>query len=247
MKLGNPNNIEKSLIRTFWYYADGLPIYKKVEGNYWDQAFATNCAELLELSADGYYAFDSGSIYYQSFYAARCRAIHLLGAARPAETSYLRDFSLTPESVAYLPAMVSVAPGCARFCRYVAANEDGVPLSEFQTVHHAEVVPVDAYQSPLDLNYLTRPFLIVWTAGWKINLEIVGRGDFDGDGVDDVLLLIDVAAMAGRQTAANVFVLTRDRADAVLRVVDGDHDRWVLDTNLAVCAIFPCGTRDAHK
>lgn len=247
LELESLDKIDERLDRPFWPHEDGLRIYKEVEGNYWKKVIATDCVELLGLSADGFYALENWDLYLQLFHAARCRAIHLLGAARPVERSYMRDFALTPETVEYLPAMINVAPGCARFCRHVAANANRVPMSQFEKVLGADVVPVDADLSTRDWSYLTRPFLTVWTAGWEINLEIVGRGDFDGDGMDDILVLVNGAAMAGRQVAVNLFVLTREKTDAVLRVVDGDHDRWILDADPAVCTAFPCETRDAHQ
>ncbi len=247
LELESLDKIDERLDRPFWPHEDGLRIYKEVEGNYWKKVIATDCVELLGLSADGFYALENWDLYLQLFHAARCRAIRLLGAARPAETSYLRDFALTPETVEYLPAMINIAPGCARFCRHVAASANRVPMSQFEMVLGADVVHVDAELSTPNWSYLTRPFLTVWTAGWEINLEIVGRGDFDGDGVDDVLVLVNGAAMAGRQVAVNLFVLTRGKAGTVLRVVDGDHDRWVLDADPAVCTVFPCETRNAHR
>ena len=120
-------------------------------------------------------------------------------------------------------------------------------MSEFEAVLGADFVPMDTPLPPPNLTNLTWAYLIVWIAGWEIRLEIVGRGDFDHDGVDDILLLVHVKALAGRDVAVNLFVLSREKTDAVLRVVDGDHDRWVLDSDPAVCTAFPCETRDAHQ
>jgi len=66
------DGIDERLNRPFWPHEDGLRIYKEVEGNYWRQAMATDCFELLELSADGYYGLDNESMYLHLFL---CRAL----------------------------------------------------------------------------------------------------------------------------------------------------------------------------
>ena len=55
---------------------------------------------------------------------------------------------------------------------------------------------------------------------------IVGRGDFTGDSVDDMLLLANGHATEGTLGAANLFVLTRNVPGAVLQVIDAKQELY---------------------
>ncbi len=236
--------IDKRLRQPYWPHAEGLRIYKEGDGNYLKVAIANDCVSLLRLSDEGYYAVEHLGWDIQLFRAARCRAIRMLKSAKPAGTSYLRDFELTPDAIDYLPAMVNIGPGCARFCRYLAANKNRIPLSAFEKVLDTKLGDTTWWAGGNDFPVA---LLTVWTAGWRVDVDIAARADFSGDGVDDILVLVDSAALGGRPAGSNLFLLTRERAGAVLHVLDGDHYRWVEDTHLKICTDFPCETKDAPQ
>jgi hypothetical protein len=152
-------------------------------------------------------------------------SLRALKRARPAATSYLRDFGSTQDVLDYLPALLDAA-GCKFLPTELLANRDGVPWSKF--IHPAFgppkcfsnlVVPDREHfvyaawnSSEMTEKYNERAFLII------------ACGDLDGDGVDDLLLRRDFLGFFGGKPRglpqSVLFLLTRHAEAAVLRVID---------------------------
>ena len=106
----------------------------------------------------------------------------------------------------YLPALVNLQPSCHSICQAYFKNKRGVPLTDFEDIERVEVTNEDK--------------LIVWTPGWWVKMSLVARGDFNSDGLDDILLVSHGGATEGTYGAADLYVLTRDKYGAVLRVIN---------------------------
>ena len=79
--------------------------------------------------------------------------------------------------------------------------------------------------------------MIVESEDDLIHIDILGRADFNDDGLEDIFLRSIVKAKEGRWGAEDLFTLVRDQPDGVL---------WVLDAEDYVCppeSYRPCGTQ----
>jgi len=206
LELGGLDQVEARLRRDLWLdFPEGLKLYK-AQGTGHVTAQARNCNSLIGLSEGGYYGGNSSNIGVQHYHRSVCRAIVLLGQAKPAFTSHLRDFVLNEEAVGYLPALVNLQPSCHSICQAYFKNKRGVPLTDFEDIERVEITNEDS--------------LVVWTAIWRTTMMLVARGDFTADGLDDILLVSHGGATEGTYSAANLYILTRDKPGAVLRVID---------------------------
>jgi hypothetical protein len=206
LELDSLDQVEARLRRDLWTdFPEGLKLYK-AQGTGHVTAQARNCNSLRKLSEAGYYGGNSSDIGVQHYHRSVCRAIALLGQAKPARTSHLRGFMLNEEAVRYLPALVNLQPSCHAICQAYFKNKRGVPLIDFEDIERAEATNEDN--------------LVVWTAIWRTTMMLVARGDFTADGLDDILLVSHGGATGGTYAAANLYVLTRDQPGAVLRVID---------------------------
>ncbi len=206
LELDSLDQVGARLRRALWPdFSEGLKLYKG-QGAAQMTAQARNCNSLISLTVEGYYGGGSPDIFVQNYQLSVCQAVDLLGQARPARVSYLRDFALNKDAVNHLPAMVNIYAACSFVCRAFYANRRGVPLAKFVEIERLKVSDKNS--------------LIVWTVGWRIEMTLVARGDFTSDGLDDILLMSSGGAIKGTMGGAELYLLTRDEPDAVLRVIN---------------------------
>ena len=194
-----------------------------------DNPWATNCNEFIE--------FDEGRTYrarvdndrrgrqaeIADVHRLRCYVLRALSTGRPAERSFVRDFVMDENAPDYLPRLLG--GHCRAIRAVIAANVDGVPmrLREWERPPpdpDVETVIIEAgdetyvgrvrVQSRLYADFVKR---------------IVGRGDFDDDGLDDLLILAsfyDFAPVGGEDRMAfrALIITTRTEAGAVLRATE---------------------------
>ena len=209
LELDSLDAIDARLERKLWEGdSEGMPLIKSNQGIR-IEAWAGTCASLKMLTAKGYYGLGSNGIWAQHHHLARCRAIEMLRQARHAQLSYLRDFDLNAESLNFLPAMVDHTPSCDFTCRQQLANQRGIPFAQFELIISVDV------RSEIEMD--------IGIEGWDLRLTIVGRGDFNDDGLDDMLLLSNTNATRGSWGGAKIFLLTRKSPDTVLHVLGANQ------------------------
>jgi len=205
LELDSLDDIDARLRQAEWPESGGLPLAKGM-GEAREETSAVNCIELERLVADGFYGIGSNGYGIQLYTQALCRGIEAMRRAQPAETSYLREFVLDEEAIHLLPAMVDISPSCDYRCRQWVANERRIPLSRFEPVIRVTVKSDEEMR--------------IRTIDWVSIVTILGRGDFDGDGLDNLLVLIDGGSMSGTWGGAALYLLARDAADRVLFVAE---------------------------
>jgi hypothetical protein len=206
LELDSLAGIDARLARHIWPGDDEGLALMKTEGGSIREASAFNCIELERLVAAGFHGIGSNGFGLQLYNQALCRGIAAMRWARPAQTSHLRDFVLDEEAIHLLPAMARISPSCDFLCRQRVGNERRIPLSRFQPVVRVTV------RSDEEIR--------IRTIDWGSIVTILGRGDFDGDGLDDLLVLINGGAVSGTWGGAKLYLLGRDAADAVLFVAE---------------------------
>jgi len=206
LELDSLEGIDARLARHIWPGDDeGLPL-AKWDGDIREEASAVNCTELERLVAAGFHGIGSNGFGLQLYNQALCRGIETMRRAQPAEKSYLRDFVLDEEAIHLLPAMVDISPSCDFQCRQWVANERRIPLSRFEPVIKVTVTSDEEIR--------------IRTIDWGSIVTILGRGDFIGDGLDDLLVLINGGSKSGTWGGAELYLLSRDAPDAVLLVAE---------------------------
>lgn len=172
-------------------------------------ALASSCADIRALERQGQGAIASRDVHLRFTISEYCVPIETLKRARPAERSYVRDFVLNAEALDYLPAMVSLSPSCDGMCRLYVANERRISLNEFGSGGY-DVNEKSDYAFEIETDYDIS------------QVEILARADFNFDGIEDLLVYVFAKAKEARWGARELFVMTREAPDAVLRVMHAE-------------------------
>lgn len=190
LELDSLDNVEQRLDRRLWKHTDnGFELYRRV-GERRFTAVADSCRSLLKLSAEGFEAPGNNDHQIQLLLVAKCRAIELLGQAKPARRSFVRDFGLDADTLNSMPPPID-GPSCSFVCRQISANENGISWSAFESSGRVEIVDENTIKI---LEY-----------GWAREVQLVGRADVDGDGVEDLMVLVDSWATQGTYGTTRFF------------------------------------------
>jgi hypothetical protein len=210
LELDSLDHVEQRLDRRLWRGVDvGLELGREPN---WSEvrALADNCRSLMTLTADGYDAGYGEDYDIQFELLAECRAIAMLGRATPARQSHVRQFAMDSGALDQMPAP-PIGPSCELICRQIHASESGVPWRGFQ-----EIERVDRRDETT---------IEVLTGRTLSRVRLLGRADFSGDGIEDLLTIagswtkarnLDVISLR----STSLVVLTRRSPDAVLRILD---------------------------
>ena len=122
--------------------------------------------EYLKLRAEGYCAMSTFDITMESFFIRRTRPLIHLSYAKPSEKSYVSDLRLDEIDAGTLPG--------------VWFHLGEYPESPFATL--TDYDPEFRVEDPLAES------LTIWCGTVVNTFDVVAWGDFDGDGIEDVLL-----------------------------------------------------------
>ncbi len=227
--------VEARLEGPFWGSGESYTVYKGV-GDGRSETTVDTCNMRRDLFEEGYYA-EAPQQYFEVYLWAMCDALEKLGTARPAQRSFVRNFVFDRNAMNVLPAIVGGYESCSFLCRLKRANERGdtwTQLEDSLFKRHArentsiavsgEVrsiqVKDDKTATILIENVEEVPIegdkTTVWSYSVDRNpLEILAYGDFNGNGLEDMLMR--------RQGARSVYVLTRDTPDGVFFVLNAEE------------------------
>jgi len=182
---------------------------------------AHDCKSFVNLTDNGYepeYRSDLALKLHDSLWVP-CYILHALRRAKPARISYLRDFVLDEHALDYLPALLG-GWGCRNVFRHLRANRDGIPWSKFD-FRGQQIPPIFKNLVRSENEFV----LEVWPRGGRERysetiFSIVGRGDFNGDAQDELLLLTVFHQRFGDFKTPELFLLSRANKGEVLRVIE---------------------------
>ena len=104
---------------------------------------------------------------------------------------------------------------------------------EIKKVRAAEIEGLswDKYDKALQTRMEDADVLVVEGRTWEARLEIYGRGDFDADAVEDLLVKVSGSMKEGTYQSTRLLMLSRTSDDAVLKVsrefpVAAGDGRW---------------------
>ncbi len=162
------------------------------------------CAEYLGARDEGYVPATNMDSAFESFYMARCYALRYLAAARPASRTFLSHDGWSAAALDELPPLGLVVER-PTIERWKAAVASGASWRTWQKTAHVKAVRGDT--------------LDVEEEGMAYSLEIVARADFNGDGIEDMLVAEYANATQGSLKYSSVFVLTRLATGGPMRIL----------------------------
>ncbi len=196
--------VNARLRRSFWSGMDlGIGLSK---GSYDDyvEAEAKTCVELEALTRAGY-GLPEGRLHStQMHHLLRCRTIALLGTAQPARKSFLRDFVINQESSRDL----------LRAFRLVVGG--GVPSQNGEMALTRGLGKLLA----VDLIRAASGEVDVWAEQGRVRIRVEARGDFTGDGVEDLLMTAGARKSRYRPDLSDLCLVTRETPGAPLRLIE---------------------------
>jgi hypothetical protein len=189
-----------------------------------DAQEVANCRSFVEWTDQGYEAErseDYPTVYQRHRnYVGECYSIAAMKDAKPARQSYLRNFVMDQSALDYLPAIMGPWQECSRYREIMRANRDGVPWSAYSYPYFGATLENRYHLSVTDEK--NRLFLRLISADGYVlqedRIQIIGRGDFNGDGIDDVLLSKEMFIFD--QEFEGLYLATRVESDATLKVID---------------------------
>jgi hypothetical protein len=173
------------------------------------KAQPASCVEWLELHAKGYRP--AGALEEQTDRAAkiRCQTLSIVKDAKPARTSHVRDLLWDRGLLPVLPAELATVDHPNRQRAVKAASDAGKTLKEFDPKVRAKPVAGDAS-------------LVILEGGRRLMISLHGEawGDFNRDGVDDLVMSVVNGATDGDFSYARVMTVTRKTPDEMLVPID---------------------------
>ncbi len=207
-----PNYLERPFFKND---SKGLPLRKR-EGGRSVEARAINCRDFSRLTGEGFY--DVNPIrYFAAVMKDFCEVARRLKEARPARASFVTSFRFDEAAPDYLPAMLDLGGSCEYACRLHIANAHRIPWSEFDTIEQVEAKGDHEVE--------------IITAGSQNTVKLMARADFNGDGLEDLLVRTTGSARGGTLSASSLYVLSRDADDSVL---------FVLGPGAYLCPTYTC-------
>jgi hypothetical protein len=167
-----------------------------------------NCAQFLAKCKPG--SHDCGASADREFLAQRstladCTVLAELEDAKPARRSSVADLKWDERVLQLLPPQLSISVSEeARRAAELAAQR-GESWPKFDTSAHAEAKGMDQVE--------------VRGKGFSQRLVLWGRGDFNGDGVEDLLVQSLDTLTEGTYRNTRLFILTRKTPHGKLSVV----------------------------
>jgi hypothetical protein len=128
-------------------------------------------------------------------YLLGCRILVAIQGAKPSRVDYLGGFALENARLKDIPAAVIPTPSPDEEQQLKKASARGVSWKRWDRRIH--VTKTD------------RGTIVVDSPDTHCFLSIEGRGDFDGDGVEDLVLYRSGGGQEGTWNSASAFVLTR--------------------------------------
>ena len=161
-----------------------------------------NCAAFLTLTHRGFRAANDRDQRRLQFLGTDCHALELLQSAKPARKSALRGPLPEPR---LLPPTLGFLPSAEDWKRARAAQSKGLSWKE--------------YEPDVKVTSNTPDQALIETASGYVRIDFYAHADFNGDGVEDLLLRVNSYARQGSYASIRLFLLTRNTPLEILRIL----------------------------
>jgi hypothetical protein len=165
---------------------------------------AKNCADLIAYRKSGFTPVSDRDAGIAQSLIVDCLAVKALYSATVPRESFLRAFHLDLHALELLPPNLApiISDEDRQNVRSAAAK--GMSWKQFDSSASASVQGES---------------LAVISDDTRTTVKIYGRGDFNADGIDDLLVRVDTAAMHGTYRSSRLLLLTKTRRDGILRMI----------------------------
>ena len=167
---------------------------------------ARTCEDYLDLLRSGWLADVAFDETAESAFNLTCVTLAFLAEAGRPRVSHIASPRLGIGDVVLLPAIILPAASAADRRALAQAAADGKTVADL-----IDRLDPSTTISPAEVRFRYR--------GIEQALHELARADFDGDGVEDLLVFVDEWAVAGPYRAAYHLVLTRTSADGPFSIV----------------------------
>lgn len=218
------------------WYTDGafepfvLPAHPVITQSEWNEILKRNWGEYGAATMNGSFTVDSceqafaarrsglhptGSANDVDIYQGRliaCSAARAVGHAVPAKSSYLSNFKMNATDARNLPAALTLvisnsdAAEIARATKLGKTLGDVLPRGATFTVEHnprgdAPMVRVNDESGGIE------------------DMSLLARGDFDHDGIEDLLIAVSSRVVGGTYTQSDLYLVTKLGPKAPMKVL----------------------------
>ena len=166
---------------------------------------AVHCADWLKHRAAAVGSDNDAAWRVVRFQTVPCEAIAVLGQARPAAQSALPDALARELGTATYPGALWPAPSAEAQRRQSAP---GMTLARASGLARWKTA--------------TDGTLTLSNKRWRVNLTLLARGDFDGDGWEDVAYRWQAEALQGSYADSRLVLLTRRAGQAGYTLIDAE-------------------------
>ena len=193
--------------------------------------FAGSCAGILRIERGP--PFDLVHVELRTWFhqSARCRALVRLKEAAPARRSFVRDFVLSEAAIDVLPAVIDPDSSCGGgggACELYWASKARMSWREYQDEQRERFERGEFWFLPEDVEFGEYFLRIEVLSDHQMDVEIshswthihiLARADLTGDGLEDLLLMMDNKAKGGTWSYSKLHLFTREIAGEVFRVI----------------------------
>jgi len=169
-----------------------------------------SCADHERLDGTNYQTASQSDHNHLAIFASTCEALEALKHAAPAHESFVANFHLDAAAVDFLPAATAVAIGPWQQEEIDQAGANGLSWRAWRASQNDKLLALRS-----DGEHAA---LYEWTRG-KSRVEIFGRGDFNADGSEDLLLHITEWPGYAHSAKAKTLLVTRTSAGAVMHAL----------------------------
>jgi hypothetical protein len=199
MELENTNSIEAALEESFNSDYE-VKIIRKEE-----KRIVNNCRKFLKLPKN---QFDVGPAVNWNplwFKGIRCFALDLYSSATNASTSFLGQDWTTPKFYKKMPPIMSLSLDPESTTEQKRAIEKCQPWKKYEDKF--KIVAKNQYEFEIE------------SETWEAKVWVYASGDFNADGVEDLLIRRDAWPIGGSLYNPSLFVITRNSSDECFRVI----------------------------
>jgi hypothetical protein len=178
------------------------------------------CASYARAKMSGWKAADGYEFATEAFFKDQCQTIAVVLAAKPSRVSYLKNFKLDEAALDLLPPTLTFAPFGEVEEAADKAEQQGLSWKKFRPglkIQYKSANEITVLEPGLDNQGKPGP-----QGDVKVDLEIKAFGDFNGDGIEDVLLFKEGHPVEGTFSSYELVILTRVTAGGPLKAFDVD-------------------------
>ena len=169
------------------------------ENNKEMHAVANSCKSVLRLFPEGYWPYsgpDQSQYFSQYSY---CKVLEIALALHESKKSYVSTFEVTKDSIKKLPKVFAHIPSSKEYDRVqknpkIKTLEDATPIIKFTPLNHYAGEAQDS-------------------SGGKLFISLRAKGDFNGDGIEDLVINVTNSVVGGTYLSYIVYIMTKDKKD----------------------------------